>query len=206
MSFRTARATVGAVAFLLAVAGGLAATLWYSHAHSTSSSAAIGPAGAGSAAATSAAAAGIDFSQQGDANLAAAQGNLWSDLPKFASYAGAAIVSSGIEVDLVGSPTDAIRAVVARDDPQYQGKPIPVRYRSVRHSQQELQAVADRLEADDEYWRQQGIELTSWGIEVQSNTVQVTMAHYTTAFRDTLLDRYGSDRVSVVAKDIVFQG
>src|SRR6185437_11852732 len=134
MPFRTARTTVGAVAFLLAVAGGLGATLWYSHAHSISSSAAIGPAGAGPAT-------GVDFSQDQAANYEASQlgQKLLADLPPLAGYAGLQIVRYGIEVDVVGAPSEAIRAVVARDGTQYQGKPIPVRYRSVRHTQQELQ-------------------------------------------------------------------
>ena len=192
MPFRIRRGTFGAAVFLLAVIGLISGTLWYSRSsHSTHS---VAPAAAAHAA-------GVDFSQQGDANLAAAQGNLWSDLPKFASYAGAQIVSYGIEVDLVGAPTAAILAVVARDDPQYQGKPVPVRYRAVRYSQQQLQALLDRVEADDKELRQQGIELNTWGIDINSNTGQVSMTHYTKAYQDVLLARYGSE-LSVVPHDV----
>ncbi len=191
MPFRIRRGTFSAAVFLLAVIGLISGTLWYSRSsHSTHP-------------VSSVAAADVDFSQQGDANLSAAQGDLWTDLPKFGSYAGAQIVSYGIEVDLVGAPTDAIRALVAREGPQYQGKPVPVRYRAVRHSQQQLQAVADRVEADDGYLRQQGIELNTWGIDIDSNTVQVSMAHYTKAYQDVLLARYGSDWLSVVPHDLV---
>src|SRR6185312_32195 len=105
MPFRTARTTVGAVAFLLAVAGGLGATLWYSHAHSTSSSAAAGSTG-------------VDFSNDPDANGAASDlaQKLLTDVQPLAGYAGLQIVRYGIEVDVVGAPSEAIQATVARDD------------------------------------------------------------------------------------------
>jgi hypothetical protein len=199
MPLRIRRGAFGAAVLLLAVIGATGATLWYSeHAQTT---------GAG-VADTSAAAGvntfpGVDFSRDQDANYAAAQGHIWIDLQQFDSYAGAQIVSTGIEVDLVGPPTEAIRAVVARDDPQYQGKPISVRYRSVHHSQRQLQEISDRIEADLGYWRQQQIDLTSWGIDINSNTVQISMAHYTKAHQDALLVHYGSDWVSVVPRDVV---
>jgi hypothetical protein len=207
MPLRIRRGAFGAAVFLLAVTGSIGGTLWYSqHSRSTDSAAASTSAVVGAAGA--APATGIDFSQDQAANYEASQlgQRLLADLPPLAGYAGLQIVRYGIEVDVVGAPSEAIRAAVARDGTQYQGKPIPVRYRSVRHTQQELQAVADRLEADQGYWQQQGIELTSWGVEIQSNTVQVTMAHYTKAFRDALLDRYGSSLVSVVPKDVVPTG
>lgn len=196
MPFRIRRGTFGAAVFLLAVSGSISGTLWYSeHSPSTDSAAAV------SAASTPFP--GVDFSQDQDANYAAAQGHIWIDLPQFASYAGAQIVKTGVEIDLVGPPTGAIRAVVAREGPQYQGKPIPVRYRSVRHSERQLQVVSDRIEADQGYWQQRGIDLNSWGIDLNTNTMQVTMAHYTKANRDALLARYGGDWVSVVPHDVV---
>lgn len=183
----------GAVLLLTAVTAGLYATL--SHAKSTSASQAGHPGLPG----------GVDFSQEGDANLAAAGGPLSTHLEAFASYAGNQIVSYGIEVDLVGPPTDAIRAVVLRDDPQYQGKPVPVRYRSVRHSWRELQALTDRIAADEADWQKQGIQLSSWGPEINSNTVRISLEHYTKAYRDALIGHYGNV-VSVDPHDVVLVG
>ncbi|HET6208765.1 MAG TPA: hypothetical protein VFD94_00205 [Jatrophihabitans sp.] len=149
---------------------------------------------------------GVDFSRDQDANYAAAQGNLYTDLEQFDSYAVAQIVRSGIEVELVGPPTAAIRAVVARDDPLYQGKPIPVSYRSVRHTRRQLQALVERIGADDHYLQQQGIQLSTWGADPDSNLVKITVAHYTKAYRDALIARYGREWVTVDPKDVVVDG
>lgn len=178
--------------FLLAVTGLISGTLWYSHSGPTGT-----PAGAVRT--------GVDFSQDPAANGAASDlgQKLLAVLPSLAGYAGMQIVQYGIEVDVVGPPSAAIQAVVARDGAQYQGKPIPVRYRSVRHTEQELQAVEDRIEADQRYWQQRGIDLTASGIDINSNTVQISMAHYTKANRDALLARYGGGWVSVVPHDVV---
>jgi hypothetical protein len=169
-------------------------TLWYSHSTST--------------VATAGSATGVDFSSDQAANYDASQlgQKLLADLPPLAGFAGLQIVRYGIEVDVVGAPSDAIRAVVARDDTQYQGSSIPVRYRTVRHSQQDLQALVDRVEADQAHWQQQGIELSSWGIDIDSNTVQISLAHDTKAYQDALLARYGSDWVTVVPHDVVTAG
>ncbi|HJQ01663.1 MAG TPA: hypothetical protein VJ851_08685 [Jatrophihabitans sp.] len=182
MSLRKRRSAVAAGAFLLAVATAVAGTLWYSHSTSTPRA--------------TPARAGIDFANDQDANFAAAQGNLSADLARFDNFAIAQIVSSGIEVDLVGPPTAAILAVVARDDPQYQGKPIPVSYRSVRHTRRELEALIQQIEDDRAYWEKQGIQLTSW-VYGASNLIEITLAHYTKAYGEALIARYGADWVTV---------
>jgi len=149
---------------------------------------------------------GVDFERDPDANYAAAQGLLSAHLAAFPSYAGDQVVSFGIEVERVGPPTDAIRAVVARDDPRYQGKPVPVRYRSVHHSLTELRTLTDRILASRNSLRQQGIELSFWGPEVDSNTVEIRLVHYPKAYRDVLVDRYGSDWVTVFPHDMAIYG
>jgi hypothetical protein len=181
---------VGSAVFLLVVAGAVYTTLARSHSVSRSVAGSV---------------AGVDFAHDQDANLAAAQGNLFADLEQFDSYAVAQIVSSGIEVDLVGPPTAAIRAVVARDDPQYRGKPIPISYRSVRHTRRELQALVDRIVTDADYWRQLGIRLTSWGYGA-NNLVEISLAHYTKASGDALVARYGHDWVTVNPRDVTITG
>jgi hypothetical protein len=198
MPLRIRRGAFGAAVFLLAVTGSVGATLWYLRSGSPSTAGSVGSSVAGSAT-------GVNFATDQAANYEAGQlgQKLLADLPALDGYAGLQIVRYGIEVDVVGAPSDAIQAAVARDDSQYQGKPIPIRYRSVRNSQQRLQAVADRLGADQGAWRQQGIELTSWGIDINSNTVQVSLAHYTKDYRDVLLARYGSDLLSVVPHDVL---
>lgn len=177
----------GALVFLVIVAGTVYATL----SHSSSSHA--GP--------TALPGGGVDFSKEGDANLAAAQGPLSTQLAAFASFAGDQIVSYGLEVDLVGPPTDAIRAVVLRYGPQYQGKPVPVRFRSVRHSLRELQALMSHIEADHGFWQQQGMQWSGLGPNVATNTVDIRLVHYTKDYGAALIARYGSDWVTVDPHD-----
>lgn len=182
MPFRIRRGTFGAALFLLAVSGTLGGAGWYAR------STGAGPAGA-------------DPSR--DKAYAVMQGHIWVDLSQFASFADVQVVHSGLEVDLVGQPTDAIRAVVARDNPRYHGKPVPISYRVVRHTYQQLQVMSDRVRADLAYWGLRGIDLVSLGFDVKTNTVQVSLSHYSDAYRDAMLARYGgSDWVSVVPHDV----
>jgi hypothetical protein len=146
---------------------------------------------------------GPDFSRDNDANFAATQmaQGLLLDLPPMPGYAGLRIVSYGIEVDVVGEPSAAIRAAVDRDTQRYQGSVIPVRYRKVLNTEKELKALSDRISADREEWTRQGIELTTWGIAVSSNTVEIGLHTYTPDYRAALLARYG-DRISVTPYDV----
>jgi hypothetical protein len=146
---------------------------------------------------------GPDFSRDGAANFAASQlgQRLLVDLPPLPGYAGLRIVSYGIEVDVVGEPSPAMHAAVDRDTQRYQGNVIPVRYRKVRYPEKELNALKDRLTADRNELETQGIKLTTWGIDIPSNTVQVGLYTYTPGYRAALLARYG-DRISVTPYDV----
>jgi hypothetical protein len=147
--------------------------------------------------------AGPDFSRDDAANFAAAQlaQKLLAELPSLPGYAGLRIVSYGIEVDVVGKPSAAMHAVVDRDTQQYQGNVIPVRYRKARYTERELKALQDQITADRNEWLTQGIELTTWGVDVPSNTVQIGLATYTPGYRIALHARYG-DRISVTPYDV----
>lgn len=149
-------------------------------------------------AARQARASGPDFARDGAANGAASQlgQRLLGDLPALPGYAGLQIVSYGIEVDVVGEPDAAIRAAVDRDTERYQGSPIPVRYRKVLNTEQDLKALSDRISADRDEWLKDGIQLSSWGIDITTNTVRVTLSHYTDGYRDALVAAYGN-RITV---------
>jgi hypothetical protein len=145
---------------------------------------------------------GVDFSQDQEANYAAGQlgQRLMRFLPGMPGYAGMQIVRTGIQVEVVGSPTPEMRSVVARHGLRHQGSEIPVRFHSVRYSEKELQAVQNQITADRDDWAKRGIELSSWGIDLDSNTVEITLERYTKAFGTALLERYG-DRVTVYPHD-----
>lgn len=176
----------GAALLLAAVGGGVYATLR----HST-------------AAARAGSATRIDYWKDQEANLAAGNASqpLAADLWQEPNYAEIQIVPAGIEVDLVGKPTAAERAIAVRDTRQYRGQDIPIRFRSVRYSQRELKAVTMTIEADRAELAKQGIELSTWGINAHDR-VEVSLVHYTPAYRAVLRARYG-DRITVDPYDLV---
>lgn len=145
---------------------------------------------------------GVDFFQDQEANNAA--GQLANRLDRFLSglpgYGGLQIIRTGIRVNVVGGPTPEMRALVARHALRHQGSEIPVSFRSVRYSKKELQTVQNRITADQDGWAKRGIELSTWGINLDSNTVKITLVHYTKAYGTALLKRYG-DRVTVYPHD-----
>jgi len=147
---------------------------------------------------SSASAGGPNFAEDNDANDAAAAvaSAIGIDLTAQPGYAGVRVLGYGVEVSLVGRPGRAVRAIVARDDRRYRGELIPVRYRSVRYSEQDLLAVRDRILADQAWWFARGAELTMWGPDPETDTVRIRLAHDPGRYRAALLARYG-DRVSV---------
>jgi hypothetical protein len=149
---------------------------------------------------------GVNYAEDQAANYAASQLGqaLLNRLPRFPGYAGLQIVRYGIEVDTVGSPDPELRAAVTTTAQRYryQGGEIEVRYRLVRYSERDLKAVTDQLSADAKELAAQGIELSSWGPDIKTNKVEIGLAHYTDAYRDALLARYG-DRVTVTPHDVV---
>jgi hypothetical protein len=155
---------------------------------------------------SSARADGIDYSQDEAANYAASQLGqaLLRDLPKLAGYAGLQIVRYGIEVDTVGPPDPRLCAAVTRavQRYRYQGGEIEVRYRLVRYTERELEAVVTQLGADAKELAGQGIELSTWGPDIDTNKVEISLVHYSKAYRDILVSRYG-DRVTVTPYDVV---
>jgi hypothetical protein len=191
MTFRVRR-TVGVLAaavLLVAVTGGVAATVL----HSMTAS----PAGCATPAAS------IDFSQDQAANLAAgnAIGRFPDELFRQPGYAEIQVVPCGIEIDVVGKPT-AVELAIARDAPQYQGRDIPVRFRSVRYSEKDLKATMRMIDADAAGWSKRGIQLSFVGINAHDR-VEISVAHYRAAYRTALRLRYG-DRIVVDSHDVQF--
>jgi hypothetical protein len=147
---------------------------------------------------------GPDFATSEPANQAASDmaQRLETDLSPMPTYAGLQIVRSGIEVDLVGRPPQSVLAAVAADTSSYLGRPIPVSYRSVTRTERELNAIGDRVTADLSWWDGQGIHLSAWGIDLDSNTMQLSLVTYSKAAAKQLTAHYG-DGVSVYPADRV---
>lgn len=161
--------------------------------------------GTGQPRSTAAHVTGVDYSTDEAANYQAAQlaMRLERVLPPFPGYAGLQIVAYGIEIDVVGDPPAAVRAAIARYGMRYQGREIPVRFRAVRNSRAQLQAVTGRIGSDRDGWVDKGIEPTTWGIDLDTNTVEIRLAHYQAGYAAALIGRYGERFVSVYPHDYV---
>ena len=128
------------------------------------------------------------------------------DLVNAPDYAGMQIVPGGVEIDLTGEPSAAVSAVLSGDQTFFDSKAIPVLIRHVARTQNQLQALADRLKSDQAAWNAQGITLTSWGPDIESNTVKLTLAHYTSDAEAALTSRYGAANISVLHQDLALSG
>ncbi|MFL6161159.1 MAG: hypothetical protein ACJ74U_02930 [Jatrophihabitantaceae bacterium] len=185
---------LSAAVLLTAVAGSVYATLLRP---------ATGQESPGSRASCATPAGPIDFWQDQAANLAAgnAIGRFPDELFRQPGYAEIQVVPCGIEINVVGKPT-AVELAIARDAPQYQGRDIPVRFRSVRYSERDLKATMRMIEADAADWSKRGIQLSFVGINAHDR-VEISLAHYKPVYRTVLRLRYG-DRIVVHPQDLQF--
>lgn len=149
----------------------------------------------------------VDFFNDPQANLAASQmgQRLLADLPRLPSYAGLRIVTSGLEVQTVGAAGSDLLSLVQLDRLDYGGQPIPITFRVVSRSEQSLNALMDRMWTDREELTKSDIQLTSWGIDEATNTVEVMLASYSATRDKVLHDRYG-DAITVDPRSVTASG
>ncbi len=134
-----------------------------------------------------------NFYDDESANFAASQmgQRLLAELPEWDSYAGLQIVRQGIQIDTVGAPPGAMRAAAAAGAGSFGGEKIPIIYRSVARSERSLKALGARVMAARSSWLRSGINISSWKIDLASNTVEVSLARYSTQAARRLTDAYG---------------
>ena len=108
------------------------------------------------------------------------------------TYAGMKIVSTGLEVSVKGAPSAALKRAIAA-----QAGGVPVRIRTVAHSDRQLQTVGDAVTAQLAGLGKQGIQPVEWGPDYDSNKMLIQLRHYTPAAAAALTAKYGSDLVTV---------
>jgi hypothetical protein len=108
------------------------------------------------------------------------------------TLAGMKIVSTGLEVSVAGTPSAALRQAIATS-----AGGVPVRIRTVAHSERQLEQVGDTLTKQLPSLRKQNIQPVEWGPDYDSNKVLVKLRHYTPAAAAALTAKYGSDMVTV---------
>ncbi|WP_157887889.1 hypothetical protein [Frondihabitans sp. PAMC 28766] len=116
-----------------------------------------------------------------------------------ANYAGSQVTSDGLEIEIAGAPTLVETSMVSADLANeinligdYSVNSIPIAFRQVQHAQSELKSLTDAITSDKAYWSSQGVGLSSWGPDVQSNTVKVWLTNYSDAAAAEIQTRYGS--------------
>ncbi len=149
----------------------------------------------------------VDFYTDPQANFAASLmgQRLLTDLPRSPLYAGLQITPSGLEVQTVGVAGSDLVALVQLDQLTYLSQPIPVSFRTVSRSEQTLNALIDLIWSDRNALTESGIQLTSWGIDETTNTVEVMLANYSDTREKALHARYG-DAVSVYSQGVTASG
>lgn len=135
---------------------------------------------------------GPDYSKDGSANQKAAEvaSQFVPAMEKDASYGGLTIVSSGLRVGVVGTPSTAVAQALSG-----MRKKVPVATWPVRHSLRELKTLTARIDGDT--WRDQGINLSSWGPDEATNVVVITLTKYRPEAAKQLADAYGSTWIRV---------
>lgn len=168
----------------------------------------------------SASAAVANYSANNELNRAAsaAASAVASAVSAEPNFAGERIISSGLEVDVTDGPTAHQRSLInsaaeagIRHHEQLNGvsdlQSVPIHYRTVRWSLAQLNAVTNQIDRDFSMWAQHGINLTTWGPDIQSNTVTVSIDPYRSEYAAQLVDTYGAEvtvlqtPISAVASD-----
>lgn len=70
-----------------------------------------------------------------------------------------------------------------------------------KHSLKELREVTDRISADAEHWKSEGIQVSTWGPAVDGSAVNVTTVAGSESDRAALAARYGEDVIRVSRED-----
>ncbi len=108
------------------------------------------------------------------------------------SYAGLAIVASGLQVYVVEPPSERVSSAI-----DSMRALVPVETQAVRNSLADLMKVTARLTEDHGTWKRRGVLLSGWGPHFSENLVKVSLQSYEPEFGQALIDEYGADVLTV---------
>lgn len=89
------------------------------------------------------------------------------------TFAGTAILATGLEISAVGGGGELLRRVVADSSRTYAD--VPVTIRNVKRSRADLLKITADLDARAVELRDRGIRMAMWGPDYASNTVSITL-------------------------------
>jgi hypothetical protein len=116
------------------------------------------------------------------------------------SLVGTAITASGLQVTVAGHPSASLTRAIAS-----QADGIPISIRAVPHSEAQLEHVQAEITADLKYWTARHVHITTWGPDLSSDKVSVTLSHYSARSAKLITARYGTAWVSVSTASVTAQ-
>jgi len=115
-----------------------------------------------------------------------------SDLLAPAGYAGEAIIPTGLQISLAGTPSAALVAQIRKA-----ASPVGVTIRRVARSEAQLDATIGQITKDEAKLGAMGASPSRWGIDYAANKVEVWLTRYSPAAASAVRQRYGSGLVEV---------
>jgi len=110
------------------------------------------------------------------------------------SYAGVSIVTSGLEISLSGAPPASVLAAISTSAVT---SGVPVSIRKVSYSSSQLEQLTKSIFADEPKLRSEGIALSYFGPEYDSNRVVVHFKQYSSALAAQMTARYNSSMLAI---------
>lgn len=155
-----------------------------------------------------------DFSRGHENQVAAGIAErLVSSIGRRPSFVEPAIVPDGVEVFVHTRSIDAEttivrRAFVAAQEAAPAGDRTVARaarlhVRLLQHGRRELDRLTTRIAEDDAWWKRHRLELSGWGPDLFTDSVRISVRHYSDETAVLLIRRYGA-AVSVSTRDTAF--
>jgi hypothetical protein len=116
-----------------------------------------------------------------------------------ASYAGLVLDHDARTVVVYRKPDTALDARVHSEVTD-----VTVELRDARMTLREMEDLRDRVTADRAYWSQQGINISSVGPKPDGSGIEVMTSPGSSGDRKKLVNRYGTDAITVTHGSLVF--
>ena len=119
-----------------------------------------------------------------------------------ATFGGLVITDSGLRMDVVKDGASTAGVALARSGTLTSARTnmaamVPVTLRMVNNSLADLQSLTATLDKAAETWKAKGVVMSSWGPDLDSNKVLVTLQTYSSDAAAQLIATYGSSVLAV---------
>jgi hypothetical protein len=123
---------------------------------------------------------------QHEADLVAT--SLSEQLARNSSWGGVVVDGTTVRVRLTSSPAPELERTLRSAN----SEAVPVTFDVVKYTAEELDGVIEEITADSEWFAEQGIEPTMWGVDPRENAVYLEVASLSPEVSMLLSERYGA--------------